>query len=316
MDSKLQALLATMLEAGRQPVSDGTPEQARAQLAARKQGQGRELHRIYDDAVPASRGSVPVRVYLSEPDAAGTLVYFHGGGWVMGTLDSFDNVARELAFHSGARVVSVDYSLAPENPYPVALHEAIDAIEWVAGQFPGEPLAVAGDSAGGNLATVAARMILERGTADISVQLLMYPVTDSDANRASYLEEPPVPTLLSRTEMNWFWDRYVPDAAARQAAEVSPLRAESLAGMPPTIMILAGHDPLRDEGLAYARRLEEHGVPVELVMFEGMCHGFVGLTGVIEQAGEALRSGGESVGKHLIRVRDARQTRSVSGATE
>ena len=103
MDSKLQALLASMAAAGRRPVSDGTPEQARAQLAARKQGPGRELHRIYDDAVPTSGGMVPVRVYLPGPDVTGTLVYFHGGGWVMGTLDSFDNVARGLAFHSGAR---------------------------------------------------------------------------------------------------------------------------------------------------------------------------------------------------------------------
>jgi acetyl esterase len=301
MDSKLQALLGSMLEAGRRPVSEGTPEQARAQLAARKQVPGRGLHRIYDDAVPAPGGTVPVRVYLPGPDAAGTLVYFHGGGWVMGTVDSFDNVARELAYHSGARVVSVDYSLAPENPYPAALHEAIDAIEWAAEQFPDEPLAVAGDSAGGNLATVAARKIQERNTVGICVQLLMYPVTDSDANRASYLEEPPVPTLLSGVEMNWFWDHYVPDAAARQAAEVSPLRAESLAGMPPTVMILAGHDPLRDEGLAYARRLEEHGVSVELTMFEGMCHGFVGLAGVIEQAGEALQLGGASVLKHFLK---------------
>ena len=101
--------------------------------------------------------------------------------------------------------------------------------------------------------------------------------------------------------MSWFWDHYVPDAAARQAAEVSPLCAESLAGMPPTVMILAGHDPLRDEGLAYARRLEEHGVPVELTMFEGMCHGFVGLAGVIEQAGEALQLGGASVLKHFLK---------------
>jgi acetyl esterase len=316
MDSKLQALLASMQEAGRRPVSDGTPEQARAQLAARKRVPGRALYRIYDGAVPASRRTVPVRVYLPEPDAAGTIVYFHGGGWVMGTLDSFDNVARELAFHSGARVVSVDYSLAPENPYPAALHEAVAAIGWAAEQFPGEPLAVAGDSAGGNLATVAARKIVERNTADIAVQLLMYPVTDSDATRASYLEEPPVPTLLSRAEMNWFWDHYVPDPAARQSGEVSPLRAESLAGMPPTVMILAGHDPLRDEGLAYARRLEDHGVPVELTMFDGMCHGFVGLAGVIEQAGEALRLGGSSVRKHFPGAEGARRSSIVTSATE
>lgn len=312
MDSKLQTLLASMLEAGRRPVSEGTPEQARAQLAARKQAPGRELHRIYDDAVPTSGGTVPVRVYLSEPDAAGTLVYFHGGGWVMGTLDSFDNVARELAYYSGARVVSVDYSLAPENPYPAALHEAIDAIEWTAEQFPDEPLAVAGDSAGGNLATVAARKIQKRSTVGICVQLLMYPVTDSDVNRASYLEEPPVPTLLSGAEMSWFWDNYVPNAAARQSAEVSPLRAESLAGMPPTVMILAGHDPLRDEGLAYARRLEEHGVPVELTMFKGMCHGFVGLAGVIEQAGEALQLGGASVRRHVFKAAGIPQTPIVT----
>lgn len=300
MDSKLQELLASMQDGGRRPVSEGTPEQARAQLAARKRVPGRGLHRIYDDGVPAAGATVPVRVYVPDPDAVGTLVYFHGGGWVMGTLDSFDNVARELAFHSGARVVSVDYALAPENPYPAALHQAIDAIEWAAEQFPGEPLAVAGDSAGGNLATVAVRKILERGIVDVCLELLMYPVTDCDTSRPSYLEEPPVPGLLSAAEMDWFWDHYVPDAAARQAAEVSPLRAESLAGMPPTVLILAGHDPLRDEGLAYAHRLLEHEVPVELTMFESMCHGFVGLAGVIDQAGEALRLAGAAVRQHFF----------------
>lgn len=304
MDSKLQALLASMAAAGRRPVSDGTPEQARAQLAARKQGPGRELHRIYDDAVPTPGGTVPVRVYLPGPDVTGTLVYFHGGGWAMGTLDSFDNVARGLAFHSGARVISVDYSLAPENPYPAALHEAIATIEWAAGQFPGEPLAVAGDSAGGNLATVAARKVVERGTADIRVQFLMYPVTDSDTSRDSYSEVPPVPTLLSAAEMEWFWNHYVPDPATRQIADVSPLRAPALDCVPPTVMILAEHDPLRDEGLAYARALEEQQVPVELSLFEGMCHGFVGLVGVIDQAEEALQQGGEAVRRHLLEAEE------------
>lgn len=312
MDNKLQELLASMAEAGRRPVSDGTPAQARAQLAARKQAPGRELHQIYDDAVSIPGETIPVRVYLPGPDVTGTLVYFHGGGWVMGTLDSFDNVARELAFHSGARVISVDYSLAPEHPYPAALDEAIAAIEWAADQFPSVPLAVAGDSAGGNLATVAARRVLELGTVGIRAQLLMYPVTDSDTSRGSYNEEPPVPTLLSAAEMEWFWNHYVPDVASRQLADVSPLRASSLTGMPPTVMILAQHDPLRDEGLAYARALEEQQVPIELSLFEGMCHGFVGLAGVIDQADEALQLGGESVRRHFLEAEEVLRSAIVT----
>jgi acetyl esterase len=243
--------------------------------------------------------AVPVRIYTPEDEAAGVIVYAHGGGWVMGSIDSFDPVARELAYHSGARVISVGYSLAPENPWPTALQEVLAVIQWAGAQFPAEPLAVAGDSAGGNLATVAARKSHEAGIASVRVQVLFYPVTDSDTSRTSYLEEYPVATLLSKEEMDWFWSKYVPDASLRTTHDVAPLRSASLSELPPTVIVLAGHDPLRDEGLLYAQALHASGVPVDLHIFDEMCHGFVGLLGQVGQAEEACRIAGTAARLYL-----------------
>jgi acetyl esterase len=300
MDPTLASLLATMSRSGRKPVNLVTPDEARAQIEARPRTNVRPLVDVFDDTVSLDEGrAVPLRIYVPHEDATGVIVYAHGGGWVLGSVNSFDNVARELAHHSMARVISVDYSLAPENPYPAALEEVISVIEWAAARFPTEPLAVAGDSAGGNLATVAARRIHETQTATIHLQVLFYPVTDSDTSRASYLEEPSVPTLLSKDEMDWFWSAYVPDPSQRTEPDVAPLRAGSLDGLPPTVIILAGQDPLRDEGLLYAKALEASGVPVELCTFTEMCHGFVGLLGQVGQAEEALRVAGNAARKCL-----------------
>ncbi|SLK10531.1 alpha/beta hydrolase [Arthrobacter sp. P2b] len=299
MDEELYDLLASMAAAGRRPVSDGTPQQARDQLAARRQGPSRGLHGIYDCTATAGGCSVPVRIYNPEPNPVGVIVYVHGGGWVIGNIESFDNVARDLAYHGGARVVSVDYGLAPENPFPSALNEVQAAIQWAAAEFPGEPLVVAGDSAGGNLATVAVRKLRQQGVVNVAGQALIYPVTDSDFSRSSYQEIPPVPTLLSRQEMEWFWNHYLPDSTLRTHPDVAPLHAESLNDLPFTILVLAGYDPLRDEGLAYAKELRSHGVPVDLRMYEGLCHGFFGLAQFVSQAQDALRDTAVAIGNLL-----------------
>ena len=186
--------------------------------------------------------------------------------------------ARKLAERTSCTVVLVDYRLAPEHRYPVAVDDSYAALEWVgehAGEMarPGAPLFVAGDSAGGNLAAVMALRSRDRGGPPIAAQILIYPVTDADFERPSYTD-PGNQLLLTREAMAWFWDHYVPDASRRVEPDASPLRAADLAGLPPAVVLTAEHDVLRDEGEAYAERLEAAGVPVNFQRHEGQTHGF------------------------------------------
>ena len=257
--------------------------------------------RVEDRTLPGPAGGIPVRVY--RPEAAGTppaLVYFHGGGWVMCNLDTHDGSVRKLANASGCLVVSVDYRLAPEHPFPAALEDCYAATRWVAaharslGARPG-PLAVAGDSAGGNLAAAVALLARERGGPELALQLLVYPITDCDLDRPSYRENGEG-FLLTRDATAWFWEQYVPDAAARRNPLAAPMAAEDLSGLPPACVITAEYDPLRDEAEAYAARLREAGVPVTCTRYPGMIHGFLAYADFVDggrravaEAGAALR---------------------------
>lgn len=248
---------------------------------------------VEDRVVPGPAGELTVRVYRPQLGAPlPTLVYFHGGGWVIGSLDTHDASCRDLARRAGCAVVSVEYRLAPEHRYPAAAEDCYAVTAWLAEHgaelgVDGGKLAVGGDSAGGNLAAVVALMARERGGPALVFQLLIYPVTDADFERASYIENAEG-LLLEAADMRWFWNLYVPDLARRTDAYCAPLRAADLAGLPAALVITAEFDPLRDEGEAFARRLEQAGVPVVSTRYDGMIHGFFGMGLLAQGARDAV----------------------------
>src|SRR6185312_790047 len=234
-----------------------TPEEARAGVEANTAiiPAGPAMESVRDIVIPSQAGGLPARVYSPSAKAPGVVIYYHGGGWVVGSLDGWDPAVRALAAASGCDVVSVDYRLAPEHAFPAAADDAYDALVWVAsasGLAAGRPVVVAGDSAGGNLAAVSALRARDFGGPPIALQVLVYPVVDCDLDRRSYHEYGGDELILNRRDMVWFWDHYAPDPATRANPYASPLRASSLSGLPPAYVVTAEHDPLRDEGFAYA----------------------------------------------------------------
>lgn len=247
---------------------------------------------ITDRRIPGPGGDIPVRVYQpAGSDIPPVLMLFHGGGWVMGGLATHDEIARQLCAGSGALVVSVAYRLAPETPFPGGLEDCYAATCWAAEQAAalgaaGDRLAVAGDSAGGNLAAAVCLLARERGGPELRHQALVYPVTDRDFSLPSYRVHADGP-LLTRAMMAWFWDQYLADPAQASEPLAAPLKAD-LRGLPAATVITAGHDPLHDEGERYAARLRRHGVAVEHRDFEGMMHGFLAMTEAVTQARSAM----------------------------
>ena len=241
-----------------------------------------------DGTIPGPGGPIPVRIYRPE-NPSGVLVYFHGGGWVLGNLNTVDGVCATLARQAGVTVVSVDYRLAPEHPFPAAVDDAWAATAWAHAareQFGSSGrLAVGGDSSGGNLAAVVARRARDEGM-EIVLQLLVYPVTDADLDTVSYLDNASG-YWLTREGMVWFWDQYVPEGD-RFHPDASPLRADDVSGVAPSVVITAEFDPLRDEGEAYAARLEQAGVPVTLRRYDGLVHGFYRCRAVLAASADAL----------------------------
>jgi acetyl esterase len=243
---------------------------------------------------------VPARLYRPRSGTLPLLVYFHGGGWVVGSVATSDPFARALANASGCAVVSVEYRLAPEDRYPAAADDAYGATRWCADHFSDldiDPsrIAVGGSSAGGNLAAVVSLMARDRGTPAIAFQLLHVPVTDHDFDTPSY-QVNGSGFGLTRSGMRWFWDHYAPDPRLRNEPYASPLRAKDLSRLPPAHIVTAECDPLRDEGKAYATRLREAGVPTTYVEYAGMVHGFTGMATTIplgrtaiDDMGAALR---------------------------
>ena len=241
-------------------------------------------------------GAIPARLYRplgSAPNAAlPALIYFHGGGWVIGDLDTHDVVCRQIANGSGAAVVSVDYRLAPEHKFPAAVEDAIAATAWIAAHgttlgIDTARLAVGGDSAGGNLAAVVALDARDRDGPKLIQQTLIYPATESTMSHPSH-ERFAEGLLLTRPTMKWFLGHYLRGAEDLADWRVSPLRATSLANLPPALVLTAGYDPLCDEGEDYAARLAAAGVPVTRVRVEGMIHGFLTMGKLIPAANEAV----------------------------
>jgi acetyl esterase len=258
------------------PAHEMPIEEARAAHTAESErlcGPGEPVADVRDDQVEAAGG--PLRVRTFRPDGArGVVAYLHGGGWAMGTLESYDAPLRALANASGATVAAVDYRLAPEHRFPAALDDCLAAIRWLAagGGDPASgavPLAIAGDSAGGNLAAVAARRL--RGEVPLRLQALIYPVTDAGLNTPSYRRFAKG-YGLSAASMRRFWNLYL-DGADGSDPDASPLRAPDLAGVAPALVVTAEADVLRDEGEAYAAALREAGVATELVRWPGAIHG-------------------------------------------
>src|SRR5262245_7345711 len=295
LDPAVRTFLDQLVAMGLPAFETQTVEQARAAIRMMSQSgpPGEPVDHVEDRHVPGPAGSIPVRVYApAGRRPAPALVYFHGGGWVIGGIDTHDGLCRQLANRAGATVVSVDYRLAPEPKFPAAVADCFAATRWVAdnaaalGIDPAR-LAIGGDSAGGNLTAVVAQLARDRGGPRLRHQVLIYPATDPVMDYPSHAENASG-YLLTREAMAWFYGHYLRTPADRTDPLAAPLRARDLAGLPPALVITAEFDPLRDEGEAYARRLEAAGVPTTLTRYDGMIHGFVGLTGFFEQARTAV----------------------------
>jgi len=251
-------------------------------------GPGEPVHHVEDREVPGPAGAIPARLYRPAADGPlPLLVYFHGGGWVLGGLASHDSVCRSLANGAGCAVLAIDYRLAPEHRFPAAVDDCYAATEWAAANaatLGADPkrVAVGGDSAGGNLTAVVAQLARDRGAPSLRFQLLVYPATDAGYDTPSYHENA-TGYLLELDGMRWFYDHYLGGASDRSDPRASPLRTRDLRGLPPALVITAEFDPLRDEGERYAVRLREAGVPVTLHRYDGMIHGFFAMGSVLDQ---------------------------------
>ncbi|QDV53851.1 alpha/beta hydrolase [Gimesia fumaroli] len=255
--------------------------------------------KIEDLKLPVNQTELPVRIYTPEeseansPAAFPALVYFHGGGWVMGTLDAYDGLCQDLAGSAGCKVISVDYRMAPEHPYPVPFEDAYAATEWIsdhAGELEIDPtrIAVGGDSAGGNLATAVAIRARQPNRLNLIYQMLVYPVTNYRFDTESY-QKYGIDYFLTKRAMEWFWEQYLPNESAGREIYASPLRCKDLSGLPDAIVITAGYDPLYSEAVQYVELMRRSGGNVEHINFEDMIHGFFRRADLYDRAFEAVQ---------------------------
>jgi len=295
LEPDIQLLLALQRLRGDRHLDTMTPAEARVEIAggaASFAGTPVPVARVESLTLPGAAGPLAARLYVPDGEIRGLLVYYHGGGWVVGDLDTHEAPCRFLAREAGMAVLSVAYRLAPEHRFPAAVDDALAAFRWASTEsarfgVPPDRVAVAGDSAGGNLASVVALLAAREGGSRPRAQLLIYPVTDLSTNHLSYrlFAEG---FFLTERDMDWYRAQYLPDEAAARDPRASPLLAPDLRGLPPAVVLTAGFDVLRDEGEAYAKRLAEAGVPVTHRRVPGQIHGFGNATGISESARAAM----------------------------
>lgn len=291
LDPQAQVILEQLATMNFSLTRDMSPAQARElSKSLMMPTEPEPVGNIVDRTVPGPDGELPVRIYT--PQGSGPfpiLVFYHGGGWVIGDIESHDPVCRRLTKLAECIVVSVDYRLAPEYPFPAAPEDCYAATQWIAShaselQGDATRIAIGGDSAGGNLSAVVAQMARDRSGPPLVFQLLIYPATDMRMNTPS-IEENGKGYLLTKEDMIWFSNHYLPNSEDKLHSQASPFLATDLSGLPPALIITAEYDPLRDEGELYGERLKEAGVPVTVSRYKGAIHGFVGL---IELGNQAL----------------------------
>jgi acetyl esterase len=306
LDPQARDLLDQLAAGGTAPLNALSVAEARAFMESMRalHGPPTVVPVVRDLEITGGGGPIPGRLY--RPRQQGPLpllVYFHGGGWVIGSLETHDDLCRDLARAADCAILSVDYRLAPEHRFPAAAEDCFSATTWAAanaerlGIDPAR-IGVGGDSAGGNLAAVVALMVRDRGGPVLRLQLLVYPVTCGRMDTPSYRDNAEG-YLLTRDAMAWFWDHYVPHAADREQPYAAPLRAADLGGLPPALVLTAEYDPLRDEGETYAKRLGEAGVPTTLRRYDGQIHGFFTMGALIERARTAVAETARTLGAAL-----------------
>jgi len=307
LDTRMQWLLNLIARTGRPPLNQLTVPDARAEYAMSMQvlgGWPQPVGELVDRTIPGAGGRIPIRIFRPEKAATkprGILVYLHGGGWTIGDVAAYDKPCRYLAAKSGCIVVSVGYRLSPEAKFPAAIEDCLTAFRWVvehAASLGGRPdcVAIGGDSAGGNMAAVCSLQLRDEGGPQPAFQVLIYPATDLANHRPSY-QSCGHDFLLTIPLMEWFVAHYLADPAQAQDPRVSPLQASDVGRLPPTFLCTAGFDPLRDEGKAFAEKLQAAGVPTIYRNFESLTHGFVGFTAIaaaaraMDEIAFALRQG-------------------------
>ncbi|MBM4255582.1 MAG: alpha/beta hydrolase [Deltaproteobacteria bacterium] len=304
---QVKTVLDLMTKAG-PPMHHLTPEKAREQILAMRANKGdvEPVGKVEDRTIKGPAGDIPIRIYT--PNGRGPfplLVYFHGGGWVVGSIETVDASCRSLTNQAGCITVSVDYRLAPEHKFPAAPEDCYAATTWTAlnaSSIHGDPsrLAIGGESAGANLAAAVALMAQERGAPSIALQLLLYPVTDYACNTPSCRENGEG-YFLTTEMMRWFWNHYLRNSADGENPLASPLRAKRLQSLAPAAIFTAEFDPLRDEGADYARKLRDAGIPVEYKCQEGLIHGYMGMAKVVEPAEKAVQDAASSLRNALAK---------------
>lgn len=312
LDIASSALLAQMASAGGPPMYELSAEEARliGEGMATAYPDGPEMADVREVQIPASDGAgIPARILKPIDRPKGVMVFYHGGGWVLSNIDQYDTLGRQLAARTGCTVLMVDYRKAPEFKYPTAPNDAWDAVNWAAANLEtlggaDLPLMVGGDSAGGNLAAIVCQKAKAAGAPKIALQLLVYPVTDCDMQRASYANMDNQ-LLLNTPVMAWFWDLYCPNPEDRKNLDASPLRAPDLSGLPPAVVVTAEFDILREESEAYAAALRNAGVPVTYKQFDRQMHNFFAMPGLLPQQAKAVEYVGDQIEQHLARFSEA-----------
>lgn len=306
LDPQAQAILDRAKAAGASPVYFLPVQQARARMEDlfKNPDPPEELYSVEDVVIPAPVRGIGIRVYRPVEDQnLGCLVFIHGGGWSVNSLNTHDSLCRQLSKLANCIVLSVDHRMSPEFKYPAPLEDTYNALQWALNNgsrlgWDAKRIAVGGDSSGGTLATAAAMLNRDRGGPQLAYQLMFYPVTDYYLPGTPSYTENATGYSLNRDFMIWFWQNYLPVNADFNDPYLCPLKAKDLSGMPPALILTAEYDPLRDEGREYAKRLMESGVPVELWHLEDQMHGFIMQTRVIDRARETL----EKVGSKLRTV--------------